>query len=528
MSNREKAAFGLFLIGLVAAISAVSLLKGGLYIDSHEGDALHLVEIVLRMSQGQWPHLDFVTPLGILAFAPISFFVDRGFGIGQSIILGQIGFAAVILPMIWWAATSRLQTGLAYGFGIATVVMVLALIHGQDNPTVSVSMHYNRWSWAAAFLAITVAALEPRGRGSQSVDGIIMGFALSFLILCKVTFAVALAPGVVLALVLRGQRLAMLVGLICVAISCVTVTIAAGTGFWPAYIGDLLQVSSSNIRPHAGLEWTKLILAPGFAVGNIMVLAAVYLLRKGENLDLGLILVLLAPGFVYVTFQNFGNDPKWLAFVAILLASCAQSRVMSSIALVCAALIAPSFLNMAVSPLRHLKMPTDGFAATFEQSPHDDFLTTSGRIYTVHTQQRTEFESPEFASLNELAEYDEQPVWRGVELPTCQQQTGMIGVIQAMAKDLDSQQLGQGKRIFTADTIGALWLFGASEPLPGGAPWYYGGLSGFEAADYLLVPTCPASARAFRAILKELSPIEDSLDEIRATELYTLYQIGAK
>jgi len=70
-------AIGLFLMSLVGGIAAISLLKGGLYVDRHEGDTLHLAEIVLRMSQGEWPHLDFVTPLGLMAFAPISLFMSQ-------------------------------------------------------------------------------------------------------------------------------------------------------------------------------------------------------------------------------------------------------------------------------------------------------------------------------------------------------------------------------------------------------------------------------------------------------------------
>lgn len=529
MNRSAKALYFVYLIGLVSIIAGITLLKGGAFIDRHEGDTLHLAEIVLRMAGGQWPHIDFVTPLGIAGFFPIVGFVWAGFGIGQAILLGQVAFATAIIPMLWWASVSRLPKWLCYVFGAITLIMILALVHGETGPQVSLSMHYNRWSWALAFIAIVIAALEPRGNGSQVADGLVLGLATAFLILCKITYGVAFAPALVVALLIRGQMRALITGLICVALCLLAVTIFAGLGFWQAYIGDLLLVSGSDIRPRAGLGWTDLVLAPAFFLGNTMLLAAVYLLRKGENPALGLILVLLAPGFIYVTFQNYGNDPKWLAVLAVLVLAGQPSRALGGVGLVVASLIAPSFLNMAFSPVRHLKLPSEGFVAIFEDAPHNDLETISGRTYTVHTQERMVFEGADFAYLNELAEHDEPPIWRGIEVATCLQQTGLIGTSQAMASDLDAVGYGKDVSVFVADTFSAgFWMFGETTPLKGGAPWYYGGLSGFDAADYLLVPSCPSSPRAFRAILRDLQSIEDELEERRRTELYTLYQIPKK
>jgi len=63
MERSNGARLFFFLTGLVVVLGAVTLAKGGLFINRHEGDTLHLTEILLRMGQGQWPHLDFVTPL---------------------------------------------------------------------------------------------------------------------------------------------------------------------------------------------------------------------------------------------------------------------------------------------------------------------------------------------------------------------------------------------------------------------------------------------------------------------------------
>ena len=81
----------------------------------------------------------------------------------------------------------------------------------------------------------------------------------------------------------------------------------------------------------------------------------------------------------------------------------------------------------------------------------------------------------------------------------------------AVAEDLEARGFA-GSKIFIADVFSTLWLFGDFEPLKNGAPWYYGGLPGFEDADYLLIPLCPGvlSVRA-----EVLAAVEDSSIELR-------------
>ncbi|MEZ5722483.1 MAG: hypothetical protein R3D59_13205 [Paracoccaceae bacterium] len=52
---------------------------------------------------------------------------------------------------------------------------------------------------------------------------------------------------------------------------------------------------------------------------SIVLLASVMLLRQADRKLEGFVLLLLAPAFFYVTFQNFGNDPKWTWFLGLVL-----------------------------------------------------------------------------------------------------------------------------------------------------------------------------------------------------------------
>jgi len=192
MERSNGARLFLFLTGLVVVLSAVTLAKGGLFIDRHEGDTLHLTEILLRMGQGQWPHLDFVTPLGFAGFLPMAGFIKAGFGVGTSILLAQIAVALALIPATWWVARTRLTAPWDMVFGASVLIMVLAMVHGEASPNVSMSMHYNRWAWAAAFLAVPLAMLPSRGKTSPLTDGLIIGGAMAYFVLGKITFGVAL------------------------------------------------------------------------------------------------------------------------------------------------------------------------------------------------------------------------------------------------------------------------------------------------------------------------------------------------
>ncbi|PTX56904.1 hypothetical protein C8N43_1569 [Litoreibacter ponti] len=527
MDRAGSRLFLVYLLGLIVLLGGLALAKGGLYIDRHEGDTLHLIEIVLRMAAGEWPHIDFVTPLGAMNFLPIVWFVQLGFGIGAAILLAQIAMAILMVPMLWWVARSRLTRGAAYALGGLVMVLALAMIHGEAAASISMSMHYNRWAWGFTFLAVLVAVLEPKRKQNQWFDGVILGFAFSFFVMGKVTFAVALAPGVVLALMLRRQWVAMGTGLAIVAAGALALTIAAGPQLWPSYIGDLLLVSSSNIRPRAGVDLPTLLTAPQYVLGNAVLLLSIIVLRRDGRSDLAAIMLLLGAGWIFITYQNYGNDPKWLALLAVLLPAIARTPQVIALSVVAAAMIAPSFFNMAVSPARHFVVNTEAYSALFAETPyaeaHGDFHTKSERVDRVLIRTPQRFESDAFAYLNDRAAHMAPATFQGEEYRSCVQQLGLIGTSKAIARDL-GEVVDSGARVFVADTFANLWMFGELSALEGGAPWYYGGLSGFSSADYFLIPACPATPHAFRAILKDVEARGAPLEKVRETELYTLFK----
>jgi len=126
----------------------------------------------------------------------------------------------------------------------------------------------------------------------------------------------------------------------------------------------------------------------------------------------------------------------------------------------------------------------------------------------------------------ELAERSEaRTEFLGEVLPECGLQAGLIAWFETITADLEANGVTPDARLFAADLFSSHWLFGDLSRLVKGAPWYYGGLPGFESADYLLVPLCPTSVSTRKLILEAVQERAPDLTEVRRTQLYVLYEI---
>ncbi|MCA8868837.1 MAG: hypothetical protein KDA67_09325 [Rhodobacteraceae bacterium] len=524
-----------FLVLVLGIQAALLLGKGVLLIDQHQGDVLHVLEIVMRMQQGQWPHLDFSTPLGVLSFAPVAGLLAAGFGAGTAIMGSFVLFALILLPAVWWAGYSRLGGFVAYLFGAACLVMVTALVYGGSDQVVSISMYYNRWAWAVGFVLVVLAVL-PAQRSSEPVDGLVFGFGLAFLALAKMTFFVAFLPGILVAILVRRKFRALLFGMGAGLLVVVVMTLLGGVGFWLAYINDLKFVSTSPIRSAPGSPLVTLLIGPSFLAANMCLMAAVVLVRRSGLAIEGLLLFLFAPAFVYVTYQNWGNDPKWLFLLAILLFSMRPERhlntafgwdvgrAMTVVGLLAMALILPSAVNLAFVDLRHAKMSREGFTQVFPGVEGRDILMPVERIYLP--EKKIGFSLTDPGLLKKVKDDGaELTLGRlfGQPLTACKLEMALIGVLNQMALDLDKIPETAGRSVFVADTFSALWLFGQTQMVPHGSPWFYGGDVGLKQADYVLIPLCPVNYQARSEVLKAIAArVEPDLHEVTRTDLYIL------
>ncbi len=528
--------FGFF-VAVIAAMCGVALLKGGFYLGKHEGDTFHLMQIVFRMADGQWPHLDFMTPIGALAFAPIALFVKLGFGIGMSILLSQALVSVVFLPAVWWVSYSRMQGMLPYLFGLIIFVLIAALVHGEAQRSVSISMHYNRWAWAAAFVASAVAVLPGRAPARPVVDGVIIGLLMFALLMTKVTYFAAFAIPILAGLILHGTFKTLFVTLLTGILAMAALSIFSGLDFWAAYLGDVLSVALSEVRPSPSEPFGAVVGAPAYIGASLVLITGVILLRQAGASTGGVLLLLLTPAFFYVTYQNFGNDPQWLLFLGVLLIAMQPDMdirngfgwdMRTAIKITAAmafAMAAPSFFNLAYSPFRHYYVDEADYSRMLPRSvQHSDIFATNIRMARTDTEVPLNVEGTGLVAYAEIAGRDEPTVFKGEVLPDCELMIGLPAWFDVIVADLEEAGLADGKRLFAADLFSSHWLFGSLEPLKNGAPWYYGGLPGIESADYLLVPLCPVIPELRTQILENIETAGLEFNEIRRTSLYILLE----
>lgn len=549
MSKAEKTGLFFLLLVLWCFLAVIVALKGGFYFAKHEGDTLHLIQIVLRMAEGDVPHLDFMTPIGIWAFSPMAWLVRAGMGIGNAILWGQMLVTALMLPAFWWVGASRMRIGPAVAFGVGGMLLIAALVHGEAVRNVSISMHYNRWAWAVSFVPLALVLLPIRGEGPMPVqgvrrapvgEGVLIGLCMAALALIKATYFAAFAPAVLLGLVLRGQWRTLWVAFVAGVAVLAMVTVIHGVEFWAAYIGDLRMVAQSDVRPQPGLGLSQIVLSPAYTLVTLVALACVMLLRRVEGDPAVLILLLLVPGFIYVTWQNFGNDPLWLFLLGLVMLGHRRDPAQGmrgdrrldgglltagAVALV---LIAAPAMNIGYSPLRHLTQDRAMFSPLFgADARHDDIYVVRLRAARVDGQIPMDLPGGGLEWFRQIADRPEPTVLQGRTLRQCQLTGGLVAWLSAMAADLEAKGYG-GQQIISADLYGGLWLFGDFRPVPGAAPWYYGGLPGIEAADYLLVPDCPVVSEVRHSYVEEIKARGLGLAELERTPLYTLYRIGGR
>ena len=526
MSRPNPATLGLFLAAVLIASSLPVWLKGGLYITNYEGDALHLADIVLRMAEGQVPHRDFATPIGVLAFWPVAIFVRAGLDLGHAFAAGQALFAIPATALVWRAAASRLPRVTAFAFGAAAVLLLSSLAHGYDTANLAVSMHYNRWAWVLAFAATLLTVLPDRGRPAPVLDGALVAVALVALGLLKVTYVVAFPPVLGLVALARGER-GFLLGAVATGVGLSgLLLLMLGLAHFQGYLADLVSVRNAPLRDAPGIGIDDLLVSPGYLAGTLLMLGtAIWLRRAGRQVE-GLAVLLLLPAVVFVTWQNFGNDPVWLILIAALLAAIWDSdragmRAAAIGAIAATVLSVPLLVVHGASGLRLMTVSPARYTVLVpDRAGLGDIRMPNLPAHLVRARTLLHVEGAPFAALGDWLEPTDPATVAGEALAECQVLTGIKGTVEAIAGDLAPEHWP----VLPADILSSHWLYGGT-PLPGAAPWNYGTVDGIDAARHVLVPLCPVSVRARKAVLDALAASGTTLRPVRRTETYLLFEI---
>ena len=461
---------GLFVV-FVVLYGGVSWLAGGLYLDTHEGDSYHFLDILLRMADGQVPHLDFVTPLGLFTFLPITVLMQAGYPVGVATILAQMVVAALLVPFVVYVGATRLSRGVAVLFGLFTLGLTLALSYGSATSGVTISMHYNRWAWSVAFVVLALTLIPPRV-DRPAFEGGLVGMLCGALLLLKVTYFVTIMPVAAVALASRYGLRPILTAIFGGLIVMAAVTFAYGVPFWFAYLHDLQVVSGSEVRPFVGVPLNEIIASPAYVGATIVGLAAILLVRKTEHLAIRTAIVLLLPGVIYITYQNFGNDPQWLLFIPVLLLALRPDagfdtvfgfdlrRAMETTSVAAIAVFFPSLFNIAMSPFEHVAFDRTRFVPMIEDARHQDIFIRTDRAYMMTAQVFKDQEPGPWATYEDQVDREAEPVFQGIPFPNCEWMAGSRAFFEVITEDLVGAGIPEGSRIFTTDILIAFWMFG--------------------------------------------------------------------
>lgn len=543
MSRPNPVWLAAFLIAFASILLAPYFMSQYLYVSTFEGDTLHTIEIVLRAMDGEIQHVDFHTPIGFLAFAPIQLFLAAGFPFGMAFICGQTLIAAVLLPAIWWVGQSRFSRRAAYAFGGGALLILLTMAPGNDIPAGTVGLHYNRWGWGYAFIAVALALMPARGADRPRLDGILVGLSLAAVALTKATYFLAFAPLVGLALLARGRWSSIVTALFAGIAVAGIVTLWRGVGFWTGYVEDLLWVAGSSVRSFPSAPLPELIVGTAHVGGTIAAIGGALYVRRSGQMVAGYGLLLLYVACVYATYQNFENPPLWILLLAPVLFSLmpedadtpAKERARKGV-FVCAVLASayaiPLAGTMAMTTLHALSAPSGVVAVDLGRNPVlRDVMVSDSRSYSIRAMDSLTREGGLYADVRSLMSNEQEErvlpdpdPFRGIPVPSCRLEGGFAGSAALLARSLEEL----GGRVFVTDVVTPYWVFADVPRLAGAAPWNYGSLKGLENADYVVVPACVNSTAVRRAILDALDDAEVPLTEAMRTPLFVAYRIDAE
>ena len=155
---------------------------------------------------------------------------------------------------------------------------------------------------------------------------------------------------------------------------------------------------------------------------------------------------------------------------------------------------------------------------------HQDIFIRDGRAFNMTAMVHKDRELESWARYSDLAKRPPLSEFQGVTFHHCNWLAGTLASLETMADDL-AADVPIGSQLLVADNLSALWLFGDFAPLQGGAPWYYGSQTGFENADYVVIPKCALVARVRGIIIDDLNASGARFALVRDTEVLALFKV---
>ena len=288
-------------------------------------DAFMPLDGAWRLLNGQRPHIDFYSYIGVLAYAPtaagllLSHGGAQGFGYGQALAGGMLGVWTFLL------ARKRLPGVPAVLFCLAMVLLCTApFAMGYSPLNISPANTYNRYGYAAlALILLEAVAHSPRFTKLQDrLGGISTGSLIALLAFQKITFfgaAIFLLGALAFCRTQTARRWAG-IGL---GFSSVTLAFCAYFGFHlMPMLQDLIMVAGGK-RIHARAYLLDSILAEAAALGCFVLMTTLLLAlhnRISASRSIGIAGAAVCFAGILLVFGNFESHGAPLALFFVLIA----------------------------------------------------------------------------------------------------------------------------------------------------------------------------------------------------------------
>jgi hypothetical protein len=320
----RQPSIGIVLIALVlsAPVPLMMALAPDVVVNYTHHDMFIPLDAAWRTLQGQWPHTDVYSPLG-LAYFWLHGAAAWLWGMDGRVVIraNLLALPFVLIPALTlaWHRLNALCTILLTVF--LTVLVVAPTFLDGPVRLIAELANYNRIGAAACAVVCLWALCSPRGRAPWIgvAESVMLGVLMLVLLYLKVTFFLLAAVIVLVgcAIVRRFWRDAMIAAAVGLA-GVITLEILH-PGLLFAYVADIRRAGASNPQIFRPVFVVLTMSANLLSCIVIAVLAAALLAARGQGKAAAGFLVVTA-GCLAVAMQNFGSFSAPLIVLVMLLA----------------------------------------------------------------------------------------------------------------------------------------------------------------------------------------------------------------
>jgi hypothetical protein len=225
------------------------------YIATMLHDCVFIADLGYRMVNGQMPHADFVSPIGIAFVALIAAGTYLGSTMIESLRVASCLAAILVLPVVLYVAKTRLSSGCALLLvGICLLALIVPVNIGDPPTAITYASFYNRLSYVLILLVMLLTIGEPDGsRRHRILDGALVSSIVVVLVYTKVNYGILALGFLAFWGAYKGSWKPLAGSLLSVAGAAAALEVFVRSGIIGSYLHDLqLAVSSSGpLRPWA-------------------------------------------------------------------------------------------------------------------------------------------------------------------------------------------------------------------------------------------------------------------------------------